>query len=180
VVWDAGEVDAGADFDLMTEDLVDSFYRDLVQPLGNLVILFAQAEASLVDLVADLDGGADEKKAQRVLKAANGKEQVLALARGSGLVDFDLTELLNGIEQYWADKESRNRYVHDEWFVTLRGGGIPSTRGMPLKKGATIVWDNPTTDEVWALANRFRDHDHVFSHVAYRRRRDRQEPSDTE
>jgi hypothetical protein len=164
----------------MTEDLVDCFYRDLVQPLGNLVILFAQAEASLVDLVADLDGSADQKNAQRVLKADNGKEQVLALARASGLIDYHLTDLLNGIEQYWADKESRNRYMHDEWFVIIRDGGIPSTRGVPLKKGATVVWDNPTADEVWALAERFRDHHHLFSDMAYFRRRDRPEPSDAE
>ena len=161
----------------MTDDLVDDFYRDLVQPLGNLVILFAQAEATLVDLVAELDGSADEKKAQRVLKADNGKEQVLALARSSGLSGYELSELLNGIEQYWADKESRNRYMHDEWFVTPADGGIASTRGLPLKKGATVVWDNPTADEVWALALRFRDHDYLFSSVAYHRRRDRPKPS---
>ena len=87
------------------EDIVDSFYGDLVQPLGNLVILFAQAEASLVGLVIELDGSIDQRAAQRILKADDAKQQVPALAQTSGLVDFELKELLNGIDQYWADKE---------------------------------------------------------------------------
>jgi hypothetical protein len=156
------------------EDIVDSFYRDLVQPLGNLVILFAQAEASLVDLVIELDGSFDQRAAQRILKADDAKQQVLALAQTSGLVAFELTELLNGIDQYWADKESRNRYIHDEWFVALRNGGIPATRGLPLRKGSTVIWDNPTTGEVWNLARRFHNHHDLFSYVAYRVRRDRE------
>jgi len=69
------------------EDIVDSFYRDLIQPLGNLVILFAQAEASLVDLVIELDGSIDQRAAQRILKADDAKKQILALAQTSGLVD---------------------------------------------------------------------------------------------
>jgi len=43
--------------------------------------------------------------------------KVLALPRDQG-------ELLNGIDQYGAD---RSRSVHDEWFVALRDGGIPSS-----------------------------------------------------
>jgi hypothetical protein len=156
------------------EDIVDDFYRDLVQPLGNLVILFAQAEASLVGLVIELDGSIDRRAAQRILNADDAKQQVLALAQTSGLVDFELTELLNGIDQYWADKESRNRYIHDEWFVALRDGCIPATRGLPLRKGSTVIWDNPTTGEVWNLARRFHDHHGLFSYVAYRVRRDRE------
>jgi hypothetical protein len=158
----------------VSEDIVDSFYRDLVQPLGNLVILFAQAEASLVDLVIELDGNLDQRAAQRILKADDAKQQVLALAQTSGLVDVELTELLNGIDQYWADKESRNRYIHDEWFVELREAGIPAIRGLPLRKGSTVIWDNPTADEVWNLASRFHDHHGLFSYVAYRVRRDRE------
>jgi hypothetical protein len=156
------------------EDIVDSFYRDLVQPLGNLVILFARAEASLVDLVIALDGGIDQKAAQRILKADDAKQKLFALAQTSGLVDFELTELVNGIDQYWADKESRNRCIHDEWFVALRDGGISSTRGLPLRRGSTVIWDRPTTDEVWNLAKRFHDHRGRFSDVAYRVRRDRE------
>jgi hypothetical protein len=156
------------------EDIVDSFYRDLVQPLGNLVILFAQAEASLVDLVVALDGNIDQREAQRMLKADSAKQQVLALARMSGLVDFELKELLNGIDKYWADKDSRNRYIHDEWFVVLRDGGVPATRGLPIKKGSTLVWDQPGPDEVWKLARHFHDHHSLFSYAAYRIRRDRE------
>jgi hypothetical protein len=160
----------------VTEDLVDSFYRDLIQPLGNLVILFAQAEASLVNLLLELDNSANEKTVQRMLKSDDAKEKVLALARTSGLVDFELTELLNGITQYWADRESRNRYIHDEWYVVMTGSGIPATRGLPLKKDASVVWDDPATDEVWTLVERFRDHRDLFSHAAYVRRRGRPDP----
>jgi hypothetical protein len=62
------------------------------------VILFAQAEASLIDLVMDL-GGFDQKKAQRIVNGRSRKRSVAALARKSGLEDFDLTELLKDIDQ---------------------------------------------------------------------------------
>jgi hypothetical protein len=188
----------------VTEDLVDVFYGDLVRPLGNLVILFAQAEASLIDLVMDL-GGFDQKKAQGIVNGRGRKRSVAALARKSGLEDFDLTELLKDIDQYWANKESRNRYIHDEWFVNVLDGGSAATRGLPLKKDATVVWDSPkyrgcpwylfggppiiflqqlahaanSAEEVWKLANRFREHDSLFSSVAYWRRRARSQPSDS-
>jgi hypothetical protein len=45
---------------------------------------------------------------------------VLELARTStGLQDSQLSELLVGIEAFWADRERRNRYIHDEWFPWL-------------------------------------------------------------
>jgi hypothetical protein len=171
MVRGAGAAHVGKDW-RVTDDLVDVFYRDLVQPLGNLVILFAQAEASLIDLVMDI-GGFDQKKAQRIVNGRSRKRSVAALARKSGLMDFDLTELLKDIDQYWADKEARNRYIHDEWFVNVLDGGAAATRGLPLKKDATIVWDSPSAEEIWKLANRFREHDSLFSHVAYWRRRAR-------
>ena len=77
----------------MTDDLVDVFYRPLVQPLGNLVILCAQAEASLLDLVATMQG-LDERQAQSVLKREDAKDQVLFLIRDrSGFEGFELSEL---------------------------------------------------------------------------------------
>jgi hypothetical protein len=60
----------------MTDDLVDDFYRPLVQPLGNLVILCAQCEASLLDLVAALQD-CDEWQAQAVLKAKGARDRLL-------------------------------------------------------------------------------------------------------
>jgi hypothetical protein len=38
------------------EDLVDVFYVRFVRPLGNLVVLFAQAEAAWLELLAELTG----------------------------------------------------------------------------------------------------------------------------
>jgi hypothetical protein len=77
---------------------------------------------------------------------------VLELIRMSGFKDFELAELLEGIEAFWSDKARRNRYFHDEWFPVRDEGGIPATRGLPLKKGSEVVFDDPTAEEVWALA----------------------------
>ncbi len=148
----------------MTNDLVDDSYWPLVRPLGNLVILCARAEASLFDLVAVL-AGVDERQAQAVLKQPNAKDQVLTLVRDrSGFQGGELTELVEGIENYWTDRGRRNWYYHDEWLILLTGGGA---RGLPLKKGSQIVLDNPTVEEIWALAARFREHDDLFTHAAY-------------
>jgi hypothetical protein len=65
-------------------DLVDEFYVPLVRALGNLVILFAQAEADLIDLLTELNGG-DEKAAHEVLKSRTAKEEILALLEASGI-----------------------------------------------------------------------------------------------
>jgi hypothetical protein len=74
--------------------------------------------------------------------SSNAKEQVLELARTStGLQDSQLSEPLVGIEAFWADRERRNRYIHDEWFPWL-DDGTAATRGFPLKKGADIARDN--------------------------------------
>jgi hypothetical protein len=151
----------------MTDDLVDDFYRPLIRPLGNLIILCAQAEASLLDLVAAL-ADADERQAQSVLKRQDAKDQVLTLVRDrSGFQGFELSELVEGVENYWSDRARRNRYYHDEWFIVLTGSGVPATRGLPLKKDSEVVFDNPTVEEIWALAARFREHDGLFTHAAY-------------
>jgi hypothetical protein len=50
-------------------DLVDQ-YAPFVRPLGNLVILFAQAEAEWLKLVAEVSG-CPEKEAQQLLKQMN-------------------------------------------------------------------------------------------------------------
>lgn len=157
----------------MTDDLVDVFYRPLVQPLGNLVILFAQAEAALLDLVAVLKD-VDEWQAQAVLKdKKNAKEQVIALVRASGFEGFELSELLDGVEGFWANKERRNRYIHDEWFPLLDEEGTPAIRGLPHKKGSDVTWDAPTAADIWALARAFQDHEDLFSNAAYRIRKQR-------
>jgi hypothetical protein len=52
-------------------DLVDDFYAPFVRPLGNLTILFAQAEATWLVLVATLTG-CTEKEAQCFLQEGCG------------------------------------------------------------------------------------------------------------
>src|SRR5262245_12875275 len=47
------------------EDLVDVFYVPFVGPLGNLVILFAQAEAAWLQLVAELTGCTEKEAPNR-------------------------------------------------------------------------------------------------------------------
>jgi hypothetical protein len=147
-------------------DLVDDFYIPFVRPLGNLVILFAQAEATWLELVIELTG-CTEKGAQRFLQitAATAKQELVPLAETRGIEGFDLDELSNGVENYFCDRECRNRLIHDEWFVSLLGRDpVPMTRGLPRKKGADVVWGDSTPNDVWALAWRFRDYDHLFSH----------------
>lgn len=155
----------------MTDDLVDEFYSGLVQPLGNLVILCAQCEASLLDLVIALQRTDDEWQAQAVLKSPNAKDRVLALVHASSIHGFELTELLQGVENFWTDRAARNRYFHDEWFPLLDEGGTPAIRGLPWKKDSEVVFDAPTAEQIWALATRFRDHEYLFSHAAYILRR---------
>jgi hypothetical protein len=156
--------------DAEQQDLVDVFYRPLVRPLGNLVITFAQAEASLLELVTELDG--TEENARRILKnlddAARGRVIDLIETK-SGLVGFDLAELLKAIVSFWQDKERRNRYIHDEWFPDLTTGDAVS-RGLPKKKAATVIFDAPSPEEVWTLAKRFRETGSLFSITAHKLR----------
>jgi hypothetical protein len=82
------------------EDLVDVFYVPLIRPLGNLVILFGQAEAAWLELVAELTG-CTEKEAQRFLQmpAAEAKRKIVPLAQTSGIIGFALKELSEGRRQ---------------------------------------------------------------------------------
>jgi hypothetical protein len=156
-----------------SQDLVDVFYVDLVRPLGNLVILFAQAEASLLAMISALKR-VGERQAQEVFKAPDAKEQIIALVASSGLQGSELAELSDRIGQYWSDKETRNRYFHDNWFVVIAEEGFPATRGLPLKKGATVKFGDPTAQDVWNLAASFRAHKGHFNHVVWQRSRDLQ------
>ena len=153
------------------QDLVDVFYRPLVRPLGNLVITFAQAEASLLELVTELDG--TEENARRILKnlddAARGRVIDLIETK-SGLVGFDLAELLKAIVSFWRDKERRNRYIHDAWFPDL-STDAPMTPGLPRRKAATIMFDAPTPEEVWTLVKRLQKNGSLFSIAAHKLRR---------
>jgi hypothetical protein len=150
-------------------DLVDVFYAQFVRPLGNLVILCAQAEAAWLQLVAGLTG-CTEKEAQRFLqmKGPNAKQEIVPLAQTSGIEGFDLQELSESIEKYYCDRERRHRLMHDEWYVSLlQAVGVPRTRGLPRKKGAAVVWGDSTPDDIWKLALRFREYENLFSYVTY-------------
>ena len=151
----------------MTDDLVDDFYKHLVQPLGNLVILCAQAENRLLDLIASLqDTGGDADAVLKQTQAVLKRDDVLALVRDrTGFEGFTLSELLKGIENYWADRELRNRYFHDDRFVVIRAG-TPAIRGLPRKKGSKIEFNDPTAEEIWELAERFREYEDLFSYAA--------------
>jgi hypothetical protein len=154
-----------ADFE--QPDIVDEFYIPFVRALGNLVITFAQAEAALLELVSELKGG-NESLALPVLRAPDAKEQILALIRGSIFQGFDPKELVEGIESFWSDKERRNRYIHDEWFVGFyEEGRLPGTRGIPRKKNSSVVWDEPAPMHVWKLALSLQQYDYLFSATAY-------------
>ena len=55
-------------------DLVDVFYTELVRPLGNLVILCAQAEAALLELWVDLSGCTEEEAQNLSRRAGQSKK----------------------------------------------------------------------------------------------------------
>jgi len=65
-----------------------------------LVILFGQAEAAWLELVAELTG-CTEKEAQRFLQmpAAEAKRKIVPLAQTSGIIGFALKELSEGRRQ---------------------------------------------------------------------------------
>ena len=71
------------------DDLVDEFYRPYVRALGNMVVLFAQCEADLLALVAELCGGGDDAEldAVRLLKdAEKAKDRIYRACPWSGPV----------------------------------------------------------------------------------------------
>jgi hypothetical protein len=160
------------------DDLVDEFYRPYVRALGNMVVLFAQCEADLLALVAELCGGGDcaEIEAVRLLKdAEKAKDRIIERVRGLGLSGFDLDELVNGIDKFCFDKEARNRLIHDDWFPSLVEGevGRVGTRGLTRKKLPEEVIGWPSVDEVWSLAYRLQEYSSLFSHRAWELSRNR-------
>jgi hypothetical protein len=92
-----------------------------------------------------------------------------------GLSGFDLDELAGGIDNFWSDKEARNRLIHDDWFPSLEEGelGRVGTRGLTRKKVPEEVIGWPGVDEVWGLAHRFREYSSLFSHRAWELSRNR-------
>jgi hypothetical protein len=148
-------------------DLVDE-YAPFVRPLGNLVILFAQAEAEWLKLVAEVSGCA-EKEAQQLLKQMNeapARQKIVNdLAQTTGIGGFDLRELSESIENYYCDRGRRNQLMHGEWYVSLLlAPGVPRTRRLSPKKDAAVIWGDSTPDDVWQLARRFLDYKHLFSY----------------
>jgi hypothetical protein len=143
-------------------DLVDIFYAPFIRALGNLVIIYAQAEAALIKFLTALLGC--EKAAHDLMKCQDCKDQVLALISKSIFTGFSLSELIAGVEKFWSDKETRNRLMHDEWYVAIEEGptAVPSTRGIPRKKQSNVVWAHPTPLDLWKLAYSFQKKQTAF------------------
>jgi hypothetical protein len=142
-------------------DLVDVFYADLVRPLGNLIILCAQAEAALLELWVALSG-CTEGEAQKFLEEpARVEKQIAARAQAAGLADH-VQELSDQIKSYCSDRKQRHRLVHDEWYVSLLDcSAKPRTRGLP-RKSTNVVWGDPKAGEIWELARRFQEYRSLF------------------
>jgi hypothetical protein len=151
-------------------DIVDVFYHPFLRPLGNLVITFAQAEAALIEILTECNGG--NEKAASDLVGKGDRDTIGEIILNSGFKDFDLEDLMDNLKAFWEAKGKRNRLIHDEWWVGLDQDdriGI-GTRGIPRGKSAEVVWGEPTLEEIWALARLFREHRSVFSHYAHRLR----------
>jgi hypothetical protein len=148
-------------------DLVDVFFTPYIRPLGNLVVLFAQAEVAWLELVIDLTGCTESEAGELVRgKATEVKEQILTRVNESGMGDGMRQQLCESIENFFNDRERRHRLMHDEWYVSLVAEppqAIPMIRGLPRKKDAKVVYDDPAPEDVWSLALRFREQQRVFS-----------------
>ena len=94
-----------------SEDLIDQAYFLFIRPLGNLVVLCAQAEAALLAFVAELMRR-DEPAAQAVLKKKDAQRTIIELVQQeSNIQDFERSELVHGVEHYYSDCKRRNRSV---------------------------------------------------------------------
>jgi hypothetical protein len=150
-------------------DLVDVLRAPYVRPLGNLVILVAQAEGEWLGLVIVLTGST-EKEAQKFLEKTKVKQDILPLVNASGIEDGARQELCDSIENFFCDRERRNRFVHDEWYVSLSEQppqAVPMIRGLPRKEGVGVVYGEPTPEDIWDLARRFREYRSVFLNASY-------------
>jgi hypothetical protein len=151
-------------------ELVDDTKAPYVRPLGNLVLLFAQAETAWLALVAELTG-CTEKEAQRFLEmnASDVKREIITLAQASGIEGFDFQELSTSIENYCCDREHRNQLMHGDWYVSpLQDVGAIRTRRLPRKKNADVIWGDSTPEDVWELARRFREYRYLFSSLTHK------------
>jgi hypothetical protein len=122
-------------------DLVDVSYAPFVRPLGNLVVLFAQAETAWLKLVAILTGCTEEEvQPFLMMTEAKAKQKSMPLAKTSAIESYELQEFCEGIENFYGDRERRNRLIHDDWYVSLlKAPGMPATRGVRSKDGV-VVW----------------------------------------
>ena len=67
-------------------DLVDVSYAPFVRPLGNLVVLFAQAETAWLKLVAILTGCTEEEvQPFLMMTEAKAKQKIMPLAKTSAI-----------------------------------------------------------------------------------------------
>jgi hypothetical protein len=156
-------------------DLVDEHFRPFVRALGNLVITFALAESALLDMVAEMLDQ-DKLTAAAILNTRYAKENALILANSLGLIGYDLDQLLKYIESFWADKEKRNRLIHDQRLPDLleAGCGAVMIRGLTRGKTPKEIFGTQEVEEIWRLAHRFREYEGLFSHRAYMIRRERE------
>jgi hypothetical protein len=182
---DWGQTERNVTEEVLSEqaDLVDVFYADFIRPLGNLVVLFAQAEAAWLELVADLTGCTEKEAGKFLQEADKVKQEILPRVYTSCIEAGARQELCDSIESFFNDRERRNRLMHDEWYVSLVDQppqAMAMTRGLPRKKGAGLVYGDPTPEDVWDIAKRFREYRQVFSHASYALRKHRGLTSESE
>jgi hypothetical protein len=112
--------------------LVDVLRAPYVRPLGNLVVLFAQAEAAWLEFVIELIECA-EKEAEKFVRdeATKVKQEVLTRVNASGRIgDGMRQQLCESIGNFFDDRERRHRLMHDEWYVSLVAESRACGRGV--------------------------------------------------
>jgi hypothetical protein len=160
-------------------DLVDEYLRPFVRPLGNIVILYANAEAALRDFVLQMLPQHDEEEAHKIVSdKEHWQAKTAQLIEYCGL-DQSIDELRAALKDYAEAREKRNRLAHDEWLFSIDLDNPKNAsvviRGLKGRRVVELMHREPTVDQLWQLARRFARAREVFDNAAYNLKRRSQE-----
>src|SRR5262245_23912421 len=98
-------------------DVVDDFYQHLVRPLGNLVVICAQTENALLEMVTAFLG--DEIKTNKLVHGEDAKDRVKSLVSQFFDEGFERDELTTALDKLYEQRVERNHLYHAEWFPNI-------------------------------------------------------------
>jgi hypothetical protein len=178
----------GAKTDDQRPDLVGDYLSPMVRPLGNVFILYANAEAALRDFLAQVllwQGKAKrpeeaEEEAHRIVSGKDWRAKVAPLLDECEVDQCCIKDLHKAVEDYGNARDERNRLAHDEWHLAIDvdnpEASVGAIRGRKPKQPQPM-YDAPTVDKLWELAARFNEVRAIFDSAAYNVKRRSQEGS---